>query len=383
MNEEFRIEESNTIDNYLIFYTEKETISDGEIKIHLKQKLIPAFLKDKFLKDFNVEINLCKLTSEDIDSFLERNTGNNNMKTQIIIDAKMSNEQCDALVSEIERVAEVIGINVKTEASYKSVYDNIGLLKKQIYELKNAENNNHAMTDNEKKWVDLHLGTVIERLEKIFYNSDENNMKEIENNSNTDEVKKAWYEDDNNWIFVGDRQPKDTFMCIVKMFNEFSDTWSTGTGIFDNGKWEATDSSGESWPIRYWRRCPEFEAEGCYVDLKEDISKIYAKNNNVKNSDEMSGYDPSRELVGNDPSKEMSGYDPSRELIGNDPSGEMSGYDPSREFLPGDVVMLKIGGPRMGVSKVFNKLIECIYFVDGNVVREKFPINLLVNINII
>ena len=98
------------------------------------------------------------------------------MKTQIIVDAKMSNEQCDALVSEIERTAEVIGINVRTETSYKSVDDNIGLLKKEISELKYAANNNHAMTDKEKEWVDLHLGTIIERVEQIF---DTNNKNKI------------------------------------------------------------------------------------------------------------------------------------------------------------------------------------------------------------
>lgn len=167
MNEEFRIEESDVIDNYLVFYIEKETI-DGEIKIHLNQKLLPAFLKDKFLSEMDDKIKSKTITGYDIDDFIARNWGKNNMKTQIIIDAKMSNEQCDALVSEIERTAEVIGLNVRTEASYKSVEDSIGLLKKEISELKYAASNNHAMTDKEKEWVDLHLGTVIESLEKIF-----------------------------------------------------------------------------------------------------------------------------------------------------------------------------------------------------------------------
>jgi uncharacterized protein YodC (DUF2158 family) len=92
--------------------------------------------------------------------------------------------------------------------------------------------------------------------------------------------------DYDTWHYVGDRLPKDTFMCIVKMFNEFSDTWTTGTGIFDNEKWEATDSSGEGWSVRYWRRCPDFEAEGHYVGLKEDIAKIYAKNKAFNNPNE-------------------------------------------------------------------------------------------------
>jgi hypothetical protein len=176
MNEEFRIEESAVIDNYLVFYMEPETINDGEIKIHIKQKLLPAFLKDKFLSEMDDKIQSKIITGDDIDDFLERNCGKDNMKTQIIIDAKMSNEQCDALVSEIERTAEVIGLNIKTEAYYKSVEDNIGLLKKEISELKYAANNNHAMTDKEKEWVDLHIGTVIELIEKIF---DTNNKNKI------------------------------------------------------------------------------------------------------------------------------------------------------------------------------------------------------------
>lgn len=64
------------------------------------------------------------------------------------------------------------------------------------------------------------------------------------------------------WHFVGDRLPKnESFMCIVQMYNEFSDTWTTGAGVFNpqSNEWEATDSCGEQWPVRYWRRCPDFE----------------------------------------------------------------------------------------------------------------------------
>ena len=67
-----------------------------------------------------------------------------------------------------EQIKEKIEVNIRTEASHKSIDDKVVLLKKEISELKYAANNNHAMTDEEKEWSSLHLGTVIERLEKIF-----------------------------------------------------------------------------------------------------------------------------------------------------------------------------------------------------------------------
>jgi uncharacterized protein YodC (DUF2158 family) len=180
----------------------------------------------------------------------------------------------------------------------------------------------------------------------------ENDMKEVENNSNTDETKKAWHEGYNNWIFVGDRQPKDAFMCIVKMFNEFSDTWSTGTGIFDNGKWEATDSSGESWPIRYWRRCPEFEAEGCYVDLKEDIAKIYAKNKDFDNLSETQ--------IGG-----QKHWDRTEDVVTR-----------TLDFNLGDLVVLKSDATKvMTVSDVNSSYaVECMFWSNDQMVQVSFPV---------
>lgn len=44
------------------------------------------------------------------------------MKTQIIVEAEMTDEQCDALVSEIRHVSEIIGIKLAV-APYKLVQD--------------------------------------------------------------------------------------------------------------------------------------------------------------------------------------------------------------------------------------------------------------------
>ena len=73
MNEEFIFEESDKIEYYLLFYTEKEVIDGGEIKIHLKQEMIPAHLKDKFLSEMEDKIKSNTISKDDICDFLERN----------------------------------------------------------------------------------------------------------------------------------------------------------------------------------------------------------------------------------------------------------------------------------------------------------------------
>lgn len=77
-------------------------------------------------------------------------------------------------------------------------------------------------------------------------------------------------DDYETWHYIDDRLPHSTFMCIVKMWNKFSGTWTTGTGIYDttSKEWEVTDSCGESWDVRYWRRCPNLD-----TDLPQDVRR--------------------------------------------------------------------------------------------------------------
>lgn len=220
------------------------------------------------------------------------------MKTVIKIEAEMTNEQCEALLSEINRTNEAIGIKTETET-------------------------------------------------KI--------INDVEDTTTFDDYEV--------WHFVGDRLPKnESFMCIVQMFNHFSDTWSTGTGVFNaqSNEWEATDSCGEKWPVRYWRRCPDFEGiKGHYTVMKES-SKVETKSSNITtNEDSITVEDNEDENI--------------KAWIVN----------PSGEFQSGNIVRAKIGGPNMGVTKVFDKELECIYYVNGSWVKERFPLDMMIKIDAI
>ena len=57
---------------YLVFYTEKITVND-EVKINLKQKIIPTHLKEMFLEQFKEKLNFNDITGEEINKFLEEN----------------------------------------------------------------------------------------------------------------------------------------------------------------------------------------------------------------------------------------------------------------------------------------------------------------------
>jgi uncharacterized protein YodC (DUF2158 family) len=166
--------------------------------------------------------------------------------------------------------------------------------------------------------------------------------------------------DYDTWHFVGDRQPEDAFMCIVKMFNEFSDTWTTGTGVYDHGKWEATDSSGESWSVRYWRRCPDFEAEGHYVGLKEDIAKIYAKNKDLNKTLKIGSL-----------KKIEQGNEECEDVITR-----------ALDFNLGDLVVLKSDATKvMTVSDVNSSyVVECMFWSNDQLVEMGFPIYTIVKI---
>jgi len=57
---------------YLVFYTEK-IIVNNEVKINLKQKIIPTHLKEMFLEQFEGKLNSNDITGEEINKFLEEN----------------------------------------------------------------------------------------------------------------------------------------------------------------------------------------------------------------------------------------------------------------------------------------------------------------------
>lgn len=292
------------------------------------------------------------------------------MKTRIIIEAEMSDEQCEALLSVIERTNETIDIKTETKVSYLGTTPVDEIYQPIIDELSRLEmlcNENYAMTPKEREWTSLHLRTAIERVGIKFLNSPL--YSEIKTCG--DKSDKTQFNDYEVWHFVGDRLPKnESFMCIVKMYNEFSDTWTTGIGVFNSqsNEWEATDSCGENWSVRYWRRCPEFIHEGHYAAMKESF-KSETKSSETTNIED----NPIKSWI----NSELESY----RLVGSEGNEDIVGN--SVEFQCGNIVKSKIGGSSMGVTKVFNKELECIYYVDGRWIREKFPIDMMIKVDII
>ena len=66
-----------------------------------------------------------------------------------------------------------------------------------------------------------------------------------------------------DWIDVKNELPTNTFKCIVKMWNQYSDTWVTGIGIYDvpTQQWEVSSSLGVEYPVHFWMQVPEFLEE--------------------------------------------------------------------------------------------------------------------------
>lgn len=60
-------------EGYIAFYMTKEECEDNEVKLALKQKIIPYKLKDKFIERFNYSGEIKELSEEEINQFLEEN----------------------------------------------------------------------------------------------------------------------------------------------------------------------------------------------------------------------------------------------------------------------------------------------------------------------
>ena len=63
------------------------------------------------------------------------------------------------------------------------------------------------------------------------------------------------------WKNVKNELPKNTYECVVKMWNKFNDTWVTGIGVYDvqTNKWEVVDVSGFSYPVTLWFKTPKLK----------------------------------------------------------------------------------------------------------------------------
>jgi len=56
--------------------------------------------------------------------------------------------------------------------------------------------------------------------------------------------------------------PSNTFECVVKIWNQFNDSYETGVGIYDipTSKWEVRSTeSGLNSPVHFWIKTPELE----------------------------------------------------------------------------------------------------------------------------
>lgn len=52
--------------------------------------------------------------------------------------------------------------------------------------------------------------------------------------------------------------PTNTFECVVKMWNQFNDTWVTGIGIYDipTKQWEVRENEFGIYPVHFWFAVP-------------------------------------------------------------------------------------------------------------------------------
>ena len=57
------------------------------------------------------------------------------------------------------------------------------------------------------------------------------------------------------WKNVKNELPTNTYECVVKMWNQFNDTWVTGIGIYDipTKKWEMQNQQYE---VIFWFKTP-------------------------------------------------------------------------------------------------------------------------------
>ena len=72
----FLVGEEFIPENYMAFYIEKVE-KDGETSLDLKQKQIPARLKDEFIKRFTNGGAIATVTTEEIENFINENTKEN------------------------------------------------------------------------------------------------------------------------------------------------------------------------------------------------------------------------------------------------------------------------------------------------------------------
>ena len=69
----YLVGESSKPEGYIVFYMTKEECEENEVKLALKQKIIPYKLKDKFIEKFNYGGEIKELSEEEINQFLEEN----------------------------------------------------------------------------------------------------------------------------------------------------------------------------------------------------------------------------------------------------------------------------------------------------------------------
>ena len=63
------------------------------------------------------------------------------------------------------------------------------------------------------------------------------------------------------WKNVKNELPTNTYECVVKMWNQFNDTWVTGIGIYDipTEKWEVVDDFGCEYSVLFWFKTPKLK----------------------------------------------------------------------------------------------------------------------------
>ena len=85
---------------YLVFYLEQTIVNPGEVKLDIKKKLIPPYLKDKFISE--VGTDPAKITKKMIDEFLEKNDVPKPFDNNRLRDILAKNKDLEDRISKIE-----------------------------------------------------------------------------------------------------------------------------------------------------------------------------------------------------------------------------------------------------------------------------------------
>ena len=100
---------------YKVFYFEQNIVNPGEVKLDIKKKLIPLYLKDKFISEIGTDPS--KITEKMIDEFLEFNNVPKPFDNNRLRDMLAKNKDVEDRISKIEKHDSILKQMIK-ESKY-------------------------------------------------------------------------------------------------------------------------------------------------------------------------------------------------------------------------------------------------------------------------